>query len=226
MVEADESDRSLLELAPGDRRAHERRARPPHDLRLAARRRRDVPRVPRRSRERAAVIWDRPGAARARARGPRRRAVRRRARADRRRLALRARRRRRSSWRCRAPTTRRNAAAALTAARLAGADLAQAAGRAARLPGRRPALRAARRAPPRAREVVDDYAHHPTEVAATLEAARTLAPRRVIAVFQPHLFSRTARQARGVRRRARARRRGRRARRLPGARAGRRTSPA
>jgi UDP-N-acetylmuramate--alanine ligase len=43
--------------------------------------------------------------------------------------------------------------------------------------------------------VVDDYAHHPTEVAATLEAARTLGPRRVIAVFQPHLFSRTARQA-------------------------------
>jgi UDP-N-acetylmuramate--alanine ligase len=43
--------------------------------------------------------------------------------------------------------------------------------------------------------VVDDYAHHPTEVAATLEAARTLGPRRVIAIFQPHLFSRTARTA-------------------------------
>ena len=39
--------------------------------------------------------------------------------------------------------------------------------------------------------VVDDYAHHPTEVAATIAAARTLAPRRVVAVFQPHLFSRT-----------------------------------
>jgi UDP-N-acetylmuramate--alanine ligase len=45
-------------------------------------------------------------------------------------------------------------------------------------------------------EVVDDYAHHPTEVAATLAAARTLHPRRVVAVFQPHLFSRTAAQAR------------------------------
>ena len=45
-------------------------------------------------------------------------------------------------------------------------------------------------------EVVDDYAHHPTEVAATLAAARTLAPRRVIAIFQPHLFSRTQAQAR------------------------------
>ena len=40
--------------------------------------------------------------------------------------------------------------------------------------------------------VYDDYAHHPTEVAATLRAARTLAPRRLLAVFQPHLYSRTA----------------------------------
>ena len=40
--------------------------------------------------------------------------------------------------------------------------------------------------------VVDDYAHHPTEVAATIAAARTLRPGRVIAVFQPHLFSRTS----------------------------------
>jgi UDP-N-acetylmuramate--alanine ligase len=40
--------------------------------------------------------------------------------------------------------------------------------------------------------VYDDYAHHPTEVAATLAAARTLGPRRLVAVFQPHLYSRTA----------------------------------
>ncbi len=40
--------------------------------------------------------------------------------------------------------------------------------------------------------VVDDYAHHPTEIGATLAAARVSYPgRRVIAVFQPHLFSRT-----------------------------------
>jgi UDP-N-acetylmuramate--alanine ligase len=40
--------------------------------------------------------------------------------------------------------------------------------------------------------VVDDYAHHPTEVAATIEAARGAFPRRrVVAVFQPHLYSRT-----------------------------------
>ena len=40
--------------------------------------------------------------------------------------------------------------------------------------------------------VVDDYAHHPTEVAATLHAARDLGFRRVWAVFQPHRFTRTA----------------------------------
>lgn len=40
--------------------------------------------------------------------------------------------------------------------------------------------------------VVDDYAHHPTEVEATLEAAaRGWPARRVVAVFQPHLYSRT-----------------------------------
>jgi len=39
--------------------------------------------------------------------------------------------------------------------------------------------------------VVDDYAHHPTEVSATLQAARGGWNRRIIAVFQPHLFSRT-----------------------------------
>lgn len=39
--------------------------------------------------------------------------------------------------------------------------------------------------------VYDDYAHHPTEVAATIAAARTLGASRVVAAFQPHLFSRT-----------------------------------
>ena len=44
--------------------------------------------------------------------------------------------------------------------------------------------------------VVDDYAHHPTEVAATLEAARQTFPKaRLHVVFQPHLFSRTRDQA-------------------------------
>jgi UDP-N-acetylmuramate--alanine ligase len=39
--------------------------------------------------------------------------------------------------------------------------------------------------------VYDDYAHHPTEVEAALSALRALEPRRLIAVFQPHLYSRT-----------------------------------
>ena len=39
--------------------------------------------------------------------------------------------------------------------------------------------------------VVDDYAHHPTEIAATLTAAMKGSHERVIAIFQPHLFSRT-----------------------------------
>ncbi|MBR1728138.1 MAG: UDP-N-acetylmuramate--L-alanine ligase [Selenomonadaceae bacterium] len=39
--------------------------------------------------------------------------------------------------------------------------------------------------------IVDDYAHHPTEIAATLKAARDTKPRRLICVFQPHRYSRT-----------------------------------
>ncbi len=40
--------------------------------------------------------------------------------------------------------------------------------------------------------VVDDYAHHPTEIRATLSAARLAFPgRRIVVAFQPHLFSRT-----------------------------------
>jgi len=39
--------------------------------------------------------------------------------------------------------------------------------------------------------VVDDYGHHPTEVRATLAAAKAALGRRVVCVFQPHRFSRT-----------------------------------
>jgi len=41
-------------------------------------------------------------------------------------------------------------------------------------------------------QLFDDYGHHPTEVRATLQAARELAPKRVILVFQPHRYSRLA----------------------------------
>jgi UDP-N-acetylmuramate--alanine ligase len=38
--------------------------------------------------------------------------------------------------------------------------------------------------------IIEDYAHHPTEIKATLEAAKRGWPRRVVAVFQPHRYTR------------------------------------
>ncbi|HEU4703804.1 MAG TPA: UDP-N-acetylmuramate--L-alanine ligase [Conexibacter sp.] len=83
-----------------------------------------------------------------------------------------------------------NAAAALEACRLAGADPRQAAQALADFQGagRRFELLGTTAGGAR---VYDDYAHHPTEVAATIAAARTLEPTRVVALFQPHLYSRT-----------------------------------
>jgi UDP-N-acetylmuramate--alanine ligase len=83
-----------------------------------------------------------------------------------------------------------NAALALAACRLAGAAPEAAAAALAHFTG---AGRRFERLGTTAAgaEVVDDYAHHPTEVRATLVAARTLAPRRLVTAFQPHLFSRT-----------------------------------
>ena len=63
--------------------------------------------------------------------------------------------------------------------------------------------------------VVDDYGHHPTEIAAVLAAARAAGPARVVVAFQPHRYSRTAQLMRRVRRRAGRRRRGRAHRHLP-----------
>jgi UDP-N-acetylmuramate--alanine ligase len=39
--------------------------------------------------------------------------------------------------------------------------------------------------------IIDDYAHHPTEIVATLKGTKNYINRRIIAVFQPHTFSRT-----------------------------------
>ena len=39
-------------------------------------------------------------------------------------------------------------------------------------------------------DLYDDYAHHPTEIRATLEAAKAFEGRRVVAVFQPHRYTR------------------------------------
>jgi UDP-N-acetylmuramate--alanine ligase len=84
-----------------------------------------------------------------------------------------------------------NAAGALTAAALAGADPRLAAAGLADFAGARRRMElvghTAAQVP-----VYDDYAHHPTEVATAIAAARTLAPDRLVAVFQPHLYSRTA----------------------------------
>ena len=43
--------------------------------------------------------------------------------------------------------------------------------------------------------VIDDYGHHPTELAATLQTARSLNPKRLVVLFQPHRFSRTQKLA-------------------------------
>ena len=93
-----------------------------------------------------------------------------------------------------------NAVAAMAACRLEGvsfAELRQAVA-ALKTPGRRFDFRGLWQG----RLVVDDYAHHPSEVAATLAMARLMVtsgrsslpvpPRRLVAVFQPHRYSRTA----------------------------------
>ena len=88
-----------------------------------------------------------------------------------------------------------NALAALAACRAAGVELADAAPALAAFAGtgRRFEERGTTAGGAR---VFDDYAHHPTEVRATLEAAHTLGARRVVACFQPHLYSRTRELAR------------------------------
>jgi UDP-N-acetylmuramate--alanine ligase len=88
-----------------------------------------------------------------------------------------------------------NAAGALTACVLAGADPAQAAAALADFRGARRRFERLGDTPAGV-PVYDDYAHHPTEVAASIAAARTLQPARLVAVFQPHLYSRTQALAR------------------------------
>jgi UDP-N-acetylmuramate--alanine ligase len=88
-----------------------------------------------------------------------------------------------------------NAAGALTACALAGADRSRAAAAIADFLGARRRFELLGETAGGVR-VYDDYAHHPTEVAAAIGAARTLQPARVFAVFQPHLYSRTKALAR------------------------------
>jgi len=84
---------------------------------------------------------------------------------------------------------RRNAAAALAALELCGVARDEAIPHLAAFGG------AGRRFEARGEaggvRVVDDYAHHPAEIAATLRAARDQTNGRVLVLFQPHLYSRT-----------------------------------
>jgi UDP-N-acetylmuramate--alanine ligase len=88
-----------------------------------------------------------------------------------------------------------NAAGALEAARIAGAEPALAIAGLAGFGGAGRRFQALGAGPAGAL-LFEDYAHHPSEIAATLHAARTLAHRRLVVVFQPHLYSRTALLAR------------------------------
>jgi UDP-N-acetylmuramate--alanine ligase len=82
-----------------------------------------------------------------------------------------------------------NARAAIAAAELAGFDPGAVAAALADFPGvaRRLELKGEREGA----RVYDDYAHHPTEVRAALEALRDMGPSRLVVAFQPHLYSRT-----------------------------------
>jgi UDP-N-acetylmuramate--alanine ligase len=82
-----------------------------------------------------------------------------------------------------------NARAALAAAELAGFEVDRVAAQLASFAGvqRRLELKGERDGA----RVYDDYAHHPTEVRAALEALRAMGPARLLVAFQPHLYSRT-----------------------------------
>jgi UDP-N-acetylmuramate--alanine ligase len=88
-----------------------------------------------------------------------------------------------------------NAAGALEATQLTGADMPQSISGLAGFTGARRRF-AQLGSGPHGAAIYEDYAHHPTEIEATLGAARTLQPQRLVAVFQPHLYTRTEQLAR------------------------------
>jgi D-alanine--D-alanine ligase len=84
----------------------------------------------------------------------------------------------------------RNAAIALEACLRTGAKLEDAAKGIAAFRGAERRLQVLREEP---QVVVDDYAHHPTEIRASLQAMRERYPeKRLVVIYQPHLYSRTA----------------------------------
>ena len=89
---------------------------------------------------------------------------------------------------------RRNAASALAALELAGVHREEAAGVLAEFRGA--ARRLEHRGDAGSVAVYDDYAHHPAEIAATLDALGNGEGGRLLVLFQPHLYSRTRHLAR------------------------------
>jgi UDP-N-acetylmuramate--alanine ligase len=89
---------------------------------------------------------------------------------------------------------RRNAASALAALELAGVSREEAAGVLAEFRGA--TRRLEHRGDAGSVAVYDDYAHHPVEIAATLDALRNGEDGRLLVLFQPHLYSRTRHLAR------------------------------
>ncbi len=205
MAEADESDGSLLFLRPEVAIVEQRGTRPPRQLRLPRRRARRVPplrRAPAGGRPAGARRGKRRGRARrvhagaCRGRRPRRRRPARRGRARRRpRQRLHA---------CATPPARRSPGWSCRCRASTTSSTRSRRWRCCGTPASRPRTRrrtcSRSAAPPAASSssasttactIVDDYAHHPTEITATLTAAMKGGHERVIAVFQPHLFSRT-----------------------------------
>jgi UDP-N-acetylmuramate--alanine ligase len=83
-----------------------------------------------------------------------------------------------------------NALAVIALARRLGLDFAPVAGALAGFEGARRRFETIHQDPDF--RVVDDYGHHPTEIAATLQTARMTGARRTVVLFQPHRYSRTA----------------------------------
>lgn len=88
----------------------------------------------------------------------------------------------------------RNAVLALESCALVGVSPTVAARAVANFPGARRRLELVGRTATGCR-VYDDYAHHATEIRASLSALRTVEAGRIVAVFEPHLYSRTVEMA-------------------------------
>ena len=82
-----------------------------------------------------------------------------------------------------------NALAAITLADICGAEFHHTARALSSFAGARRRFETKYLSP--AYRIIDDYGHHPTEIAATLQTARSLSPARVVVLFQPHRFTRT-----------------------------------